>query len=299
MIFIVTFVISFLSYYLFIRQSRKNSLGQAIREDGPQKHLSKKGTPTMGGIFIVLIPIIISIIMHYDIRYITFTLPFFMFGFIGFVDDLLIVKKGNNSGISAKTRIILEVISAIIFCVLYKYYFTSYPMYIAAFYIFLFVASSNACNLTDGIDGLLGSLSIIIFCMIAVIAYQVDNGFILTFSIAMISVLLAFLIFNFNPAKIFMGDTGSLSIGSALCICAIELKLLYIYPIFMLAFIFETMSVIIQVLYYKRTKKRIFLMAPFHHHLEYKGYSEKRIVLIFIVCQLLLILGAYTIWAIV
>ena len=145
----------------------------------------------------------------------------------------------------------------------------------------MLISSSNAFNLTDGLDGLLGGLSIICFSALGYIAYLNENEVIFVFILSLLAGLFSFMIFNYNPAKIFMGDTGSLALGGIAGVLAILLKVEIIFIIMALPFILETLSVIIQVLYYKKTKKRFFKMAPLHHHFELMGYSEKSVVFIF------------------
>lgn len=292
MIFVYSLILGIIIYSFLIPFLRKKKLGQAIRAEGPEAHLTKKGTPTMGGLGFIISSFILflgfAVYYSYDYRIVILLLgSLLMFGLVGFCDDFLIIKRGKNDGLNAKTKIILELIIGVMFYYLYQYFGFSTKLFIELgilylpFVVLMLISSSNAFNLTDGLDGLLGGLSIICFSALGYIAYLNENEVAFVFILSLLGGLFSFLIFNYNPAKIFMGDTGSLALGGIAGVLAILLKVELIFVIMALPFILETLSVIIQVLYYKKTKKRFFKMAPLHHHFELMGYSEKAVVFIF------------------
>ncbi|HJK86277.1 MAG TPA: phospho-N-acetylmuramoyl-pentapeptide-transferase [Candidatus Megaira endosymbiont of Nemacystus decipiens] len=290
--------------------------GQPIREDGPSSHLSKAGTPTMGGI-IIIFSSIISCLFVTNLRnpYIwTILLVMISFAFIGFLDDYKKIRKNHHGGISALKKLLLQSLISVVAIYLIYYYSDakdnfsalSIPFFdvtfdIKYFYIFfatfVVVGSSNAVNLTDGLDGLAASTVAIATFSFGIIAYFISNDpYVSSVSIAEVGVLcgaiaggcIGFLYFNRNPAKIFMGDTGSLSLGGCLGLISIITKQELLLVIIGAVFVIETLSVIIQVTYFRYTGgKRIFLMAPLHHHFEQKGLSELKILTYF--CSIALI----------
>jgi phospho-N-acetylmuramoyl-pentapeptide-transferase len=300
-------------------------IGQVIREDGPETHLEKQGTPTMGGV-LILFAFFISILIWGD-----WSNPFlwiviataFLFSSIGFIDDYLKIKKQNSDGLSRRQKIAAQSISAILICVwllslnsktigaeLLIPFFKDLiiPLNALAFLIvgwFALVGSSNSVNLTDGLDGLAIMPVILISGALAVFAYIGGNynfsgylnmpfmpgtGEIFVICAALVGAGFGFLWFNTYPAEIFMGDTGSLSLGAILGVIAIivhqEILLILMGGIF----VAETLSVIIQIGYFKRTQKRFFLMAPIHHHYEKKGLKEPKIIVRFWIITLILVL---------
>ena len=300
-------------------------IGQVIREDGPETHLEKQGTPTMGGV-LILFAFFISILVWGD-----WNNPFlwiviataFLFSSIGFIDDYLKIKKQNSDGLSRRQKIAAQSISAILICVwllslnsktigaeLLIPFFKDLiiPLNALAFLIvgwFALVGSSNSVNLTDGLDGLAIMPVILISGALAVFAYIGGNynfsgylnmpfmpgtGEIFVICAALVGAGFGFLWFNTYPAEIFMGDTGSLSLGAILGVIAIivhqEILLILMGGIF----VAETLSVIIQIGYFKRTQKRFFLMAPIHHHYEKKGLKEPKIIVRFWIITLILVL---------
>ena len=281
--------------YLYIHNGK-----QPIREDGPQSHIyNKKNTPTMGGILIILC-ILSSVLLFGNLNNIFVILSLIIligFGTVGFIDDYTKIKKHDYHGISAKFRIVIQLIISCICCyIAYKYinynsklYFPfSRDLFINLGYLFIpwamfvTIGSSNAVNLTDGLDGLAVVPTIITSICLLIISYlSIDQRELCIFLSALVGSGLGFLWFNSAPASVFMGDTGSLSIGAVLGFIAVILKQEFTYAIIGGIFVIETLSVIIQVLYYKKTKKRIFLMAPLHHHFEKKGFSETKVVIRF------------------
>ena len=294
--FLSSFIFTIILFILFIPLFRYLKCGQSIRLEGPKEHYKKSGSPTMGGVLITLgfsIPFLIvtNLICHIPFNTcFLFILPSYLYMIIGFIDDYLIVIRKNNQGLKPRTKIIMQIIGVIIYYIFFVNQSFSHIVQIFSFKIdlkwgyglfilLMFVASSNAVNLSDGLDGLATGLSIISFICIFIISYIKQNQLVLLFSIFMIASLMAFLIFNANPAKIFMGDAGSLMLGANAMILLEEELLLIIVGF---AFVIETLSVIFQVIYFKITKgKRLFLMSPLHHHFELKGYNEWQIDLLF------------------
>lgn len=294
----------------YLNWIEKKNYVQPLLDIGPD-HAQKQGTPTMGGISFIFAIIISTMLAMFGLQLAGFDtemLPLVIvvlisYAYIGYRDDILkVTKKDNGEGLSPKQKLIAQFFVALVtFVYLYVMGFDlsltsnilnkTYDMssglglVIYAFIlIFLFMGVSNATNLTDGLDGLLSSTYIVSFLGIAVISYNQMQYQILVFSIIVIFSLFAFLKYNSNPAKVFMGDTGSLALGGLLVIVTTLLHVELLIFFFGFVFLIETLSVILQVSYFKITKKkygegrRLFKMAPFHHHLEKEGYSEKRIV---------------------
>lgn len=312
-IFILSFLITTLSLPKLINYLHLLKFGQAIREEGPQSHIYKKGTPTMGGIsFIMAIvfSLLISIIFDFQnfevyILLIYITLSFFI---IGYIDDMLIVVKKKNDGLSPKKKLLMQIIFSLIFYILLKLIYSNveylyipyfkinfYLSFIYAFFIIFWQTGfSNAVNLTDGLDGLATSVTIITTAIFAIFSYKENNFPVLLFCLSIIGSLIGFLIFNKKPAKIFMGDTGSLALGGILAAISIILHKEIAFLFIGLVYILETVSVILQVAYFKKTGKRIFKMAPLHHHFELSGYGERKTVYIFVIITIISsILGYY------
>ncbi len=291
--------------------STKQSGGQPIREDGPQSHIdNKQGTPTMGGILIIL-SVLFSSLLFCNLSNISLILSLIVligFSIIGFIDDYKKVSKHDYHGISAKLKMLLQIIISIVCClVLCQYTGCNNIVYLPFFKdlfidlgylfipwaVFVIIGSSNAVNITDGLDGLVIVPVIITSICLLIISYtRPEQQELCILLSALVGSGLGFLWFNAHPAKIFMGDVGAISIGALLGFISVILKQEFTYAIIGGVFVMETMSDIIQVLCYKRTHKRIFLMAPLHHHFEKKGLSETTIVIRFwIVSFLLAIIG--------
>ena len=280
---------------------RKLKFGQVEREEGLESHKSKGGTPTMGGIVFILCSILtiyalnFSFITNPYINLITFS--FLSYGLIGFLDDYLIIVKKTNDGLSPKQKYGLQSIVAILFFVLAKFFIPDFSSVITIplinfeldlmwiypiFVYFMFTATTNAVNLTDGLDGLATGLSIFAIVPFAIFAIINKNYEVATYCFVIIAALFGFLCFNKHPAKIFMGDTGSLALGGLLSSLAILTKQELLLIIIGGVFLTETLSVILQVIYFKLTHgKRLFKMSPIHHHFELCGWSEKKGVTIF------------------
>ena len=280
--------------------------GQAIREEGPQSHMHKKGTPTMGGIsFIVSIVISLIIAMILDSGnfqyYILFIYTTISFSIIGYIDDMLIVVKKKNDGLAPRKKLMLQILFSVIFYILVTFIYKDinyihipgleYNLNISYLYLIFLVfwqtGFSNAVNLTDGLDGLATSVTIITTSTFALLAYKENNFPVLVFCLTIVGALLGFLLFNKNPAKIFMGDTGSLALGGILAAISVVLHKEIAFLFIGLVYILETLSVIIQVAYFKKTGKRIFKMSPLHHHFELSGYGEVKTVYIFVIIAMI------------
>lgn len=283
---------------------KKNQLKQFVREIGPQSHLTKTGTPSMGGIAIIAATWVSAIIFALvtktlNIQVIGVLVAMVLFSLIGFIDDYEKATKKKNDGISAKQKIVLQFVLSGLFGVFAMFYggggmFKGTEIWIPVFdwtidlgilYIpfvmFVMIAFSNSVNLTDGLDGLASGITAMVafFMVIAATAFGfVDMPVVYG---ALSGACLGFLMLNKNPAKIFMGDTGSMALGGILSAGALLMKLEFLLAIAGLVYVAEALSVIIQVLYYKKTKKRIFRMAPLHHHYELGGMSERKVVVMF------------------
>lgn len=311
----IAFLIIVLLSPLFIPFLRRLKFGQSIREDGPQSHLKKTGTPTMGGIMIVISIVITSLIvvykftgslMGYELWLLLFALV--GYGLIGFLDDFIIISMKRNLGLTSKQKLLAQIVIAFVFYLFLK--LDDFPTYIqipgtsvqwelgwgyAILVVFMLVGSSNAVNLTDGLDGLLSGTAVIAFGAFAILStYGIPQYEVTIFSLAVVGALLGFLVFNAHPAKVFMGDTGSLALGAAIGGVAILTKLEVLLIIIGGVFVIETLSVIIQVISFKTTGKRVFKMSPIHHHFELIGWSEWRVVTTFWVMGLIFaIIGIY------
>lgn len=298
----VAYFLTVLMLPRLIKYLHELKFGQAIREEGPQSHMHKKGTPTMGGIsFIIAIVISLIVAMFLDSSniqyYILFIYTTISFSIIGYIDDMLIVVKKKNDGLAPRKKLMLQILFSVIFYILVTFIYKDvnyihipvfdYNLNISYFYIIFLVfwqtGFSNAVNLTDGLDGLATSVTIITTSTFALLAYKENNFPVLVFCLTIVGALVGFLLFNRNPAKIFMGDTGSLALGGILAAISVILHKEVAFLFIGLVYILETLSVIIQVAYFKKTGKRIFKMSPLHHHFELSGYGEVKTVYIFVV----------------
>jgi phospho-N-acetylmuramoyl-pentapeptide-transferase len=294
---LASFVVTIALGTLLIPVLDKLKFGQTIRSDGPRRHLKKTGTPTMGGI--IFIPAIaLSTLVFSGTSGDTLTVLFSMvgFGLIGFADDFIKITKKRSLGLRANQKVLLQLILSI--CLI-LYVFTGYtrpteilmPFYprmidLGIFYIpitviFVIMGTVNSVNLTDGLDGLVSGIVTIVSFFYTVFLTMNNNWSIAIFSSAITGACLGFLLFNHHPARVFMGDTGSLGLGGALAALAVLSRSHLYLAIFGLIFIIETFSVILQVISFKMTGKRIFKMSPIHHHFELCGWSERKVVHIF------------------
>ncbi|MEI4789035.1 phospho-N-acetylmuramoyl-pentapeptide-transferase [Bacillus sp. FJAT-53060] len=309
---IMGFLISVLLSPIFIPFLRRLKFGQSIREEGPQSHQKKSGTPTMGGIMIIFSITITTIVMINKFSEISpemFLLLFVTLGYglLGFLDDYIKVAMKRNLGLTSKQKLVGQIVIAVVFYAVFHYYQfattirilgtdVSFDLGWAYFIlvIFMLVGGSNAVNLTDGLDGLLSGTAAIAFGAFAILAWNQSQYDVAIFSVAVAGAVLGFLVFNAHPAKVFMGDTGSLALGGAIVAISILTKLEILLVIIGGVFVVETLSVILQVISFKTTGKRIFKMSPLHHHYELVGWSEWRVVVTFWTAGLLLaVLGIY------
>lgn len=297
--FVISLVITFALEKKFIPALMRIKMGQFILDIGPRWHKSKEGTPTMGGIFFIagivvsfLALGIVPAVKNGNYSYIITLLMMLLFGAIGFIDDYSKFVKKQNKGLSAHTKMILQLVAAGLFLFFMKYFgyistcvslpFTSVTIELGRFYyvfaLFFIAFVVNAVNLTDGIDGLAGSVTLVITVLFAAVGFKLSDASMLTLTGAIAGGLVSFLYYNINPAKIFMGDTGSLFLGGAVIGFAFLLDSPLIIFFAGLWYMIEALSVVLQVLSFKLFKKRIFKMAPIHHHFEMCSWSEHRIV---------------------
>ena len=316
----MAFVLTVLMAPWVIPALHRMKFGQEVRDDGPQSHLKKQGTPTMGGI-IFLIAIAASVLIglvgmgQADIKALQILLLTVGFGCTGFLDDYLKIKRHTSDGLSPKQKLALQLIITIIFAI-WIYYsdndtagrvlipFTGNASHAAGiplpiwifvpFVVFVVLGTDNGVNFTDGLDGLCSSVTAVVAAFFAAIALSRGDFGVALCASAVIGGLLGFLIFNVYPAKVFMGDTGSLALGGFVAAAAVVNGMELYIPIVGFIYMIEVISVIIQVTYFKKTHgKRFFKMAPIHHHFELLGNSETRIVAAFTIVTILLCAAAY------
>ena len=309
-ILLLSFAITVVLGLIIVPILRKLKVGQIERSDGPESHLKKQGTPTMGGIIIMLGIIIVTVgaYIYYKLRNPELAqnlLPILGltigFGIIGFIDDFKKLVLKNTKGLSPS----LKMLGLLIISVIYVLYlinglnlgtemyvpilkqYVNLPIYFyIPFAIVVILGTTNAVNLTDGIDGLSSSVCTIIITCLTIIATMFEIKEIVVFGAVVIGAVLGFLMFNIHPAKVFMGDTGSLFLGGVISGIALYLKMPLILLVIAIIPVIETLSVIIQVTYFKKTGKRVFKMAPIHHHLELSGWKENQVVMLFSVITL-------------
>ncbi|MDU5466550.1 MAG: phospho-N-acetylmuramoyl-pentapeptide-transferase [Peptoniphilus harei] len=284
--------------------------GQSIREEGPKSHMVKSGTPTIGGL-IFLFSAIITTLLTGNFKVSVFMILFstLAFGAVGFIDDYIKVVMKRNLGLRAYQKLFLQILTAVIL-IIYQYNskhmgtdlyipflkdYRSIGVFYIPFIIFVIVGTVNSVNLTDGLDGLSTSVTIICLLFFNVVAVKFQRYEIAAFSLVLAGALIGFLFFNKYPAKVFMGDTGSLALGGAISAIALLLNVPLILPIAGGIYFIETLSVIIQVVSFKTRGKRVFLMSPLHHHFEQKGWHEKKIVAVFSLVELILCIISYLI----
>lgn len=318
----LTFAITVILSFIIIPILRRRKVGQIERDDGPQSHLKKQGTPTMGGIIIILSMIIVCVgLFFYYTKYrpeptiAKNILPLLItsvgFGLIGFIDDFKKLVLKNTKGLSPTAKMI----GLLIIAVGYTIYLTNVlkigtdiyipfaktsivlPIWLyIPLAILVMLGTTNAINLTDGIDGLSSSVTTIILTCLTVIAIIFDIKEVTLFGSALAGACLGFLLFNLYPSKVMMGDTGSLCLGGAVAAMALYLKMPLLLLIIALVPILETLSVMIQVAHFKRTGNRVFKMAPLHHHFELSGWKENKVVSVFsIVTLIVCIIGIFAI----
>jgi phospho-N-acetylmuramoyl-pentapeptide-transferase len=300
---LVSFIIPVIALPFFIKYLKKHNVGQKIRQEGPDLHQHKMGTPTMGGVIVILTLIIIVLLLVPYNKYVLWSLAATVgFGLIGLIDDLIKYLKKRSLGLLTMQKLFLQIALALIVAYgvqqstdlgteIYLPFFKNsidLGIMFVPFVVLVMVSSVNAVNLTDGLDGLAAGLIIIAMLSFALIAYIQNMGSMSLFSLIVAFTSLGFLVYNFFPAQIFLGDVGSLALGGALASVAIftrtELFLLIIGGVFVI----ETLSVILQVASAKLRGKIIFKMSPIHHHFELCGWKEPKIIIRFWIAGLIL-----------
>lgn len=304
---VIAFLLNIVISPFVIPYLQRLNLGQYVRDDGPNTHLKKAGTPTMGGIIILLSMLITSLFFAVGNKELhTVLFVTFGFGLIGFIDDYIKVVKKRSLGLKAAQKIVGQIVIALIFYLMLKYYIkidTSILLPFSGgkeidlgwvyvpFLLFGTLGTVNAVNLTDGLDGLASGVTVIVATYFTAVSWGLGSN-VLPISGAAVGSLLGFLLFNTYPAKVFMGDTGSLALGGFVVATAFILKMPLFILIVGLIYVVENLSVIIQVAYYKMTKKRIFKMAPIHHHFELSGWPETKVVTVFcIITAMMCLIG--------
>ena len=305
-ILLITFAISVICGIITIPILKKLKIGQIERDDGPASHLKKQGTPTMGGIIMIVAIIIapvgacifFSVTNNQELikRLIPLLIITIAFGMIGFIDDFKKLVLKNTDGLKPKYKMLGLLIIAVIYVLFLVYGFNlGTDTYIPIFKIYInipvflyiplavlvILSTTNAINLTDGVDGLASSVSCLIVTCLTVIGISNQMYEVSIFGSIVIGATLGFLIFNLHPAKVFMGDTGSLMLGGVISSIALYLKMPLLLVLIAIIPVLEALSDIIQVMYYKKTGKRVFKMAPLHHHFELSGWKENKIVVVF------------------
>ena len=299
---LIAFAVSMFLTSRMIPYLRKKQFGQFIREDGPQAHLSKAGTPTMGGLAMVIgitAALLASsfITGRFGAEKLAILLSMYAFGLIGFIDDYNKIAKKQNEGLTPKQKLVLQILFGAALAVFmmvregssvlipFAKVTVDFGILYIPFIVFVEVAMANSVNLTDGLDGLASSVSSIVAACFAVIAMFIlpgGNEPMAAAAQAVLGATLGFLVYNHYPARIFMGDTGSMALGGVLSAAAVIGHVEWLLPIAGLIFVCEALSVIIQVTYFKKTGgKRIFRMAPIHHHFELGGWHETKVVRVF------------------
>lgn len=308
----ISFVTTVILGFIVVPILKKKKIGQVVREDGPKSHLQKNGTPIMGGIVMILS--VFAILAFFVKDYPILVMPMVAiigYGLIGFLDDFKKLILKDPEGMSPKMKMLGLFLVTAVLIALYLYVFNlgtsiiiplfnqpislGIPLFIL-FTAFILLGTTNAVNLTDGLDGLATGVVAIIMTFFTLEALRQQNYEMVVFCSSTVGACIGFLLFNMHPAKVFMGDTGSLALGGAVAIAAIILKMPLYLAIVALVCIIDTVSVMLQVIYFKATKgKRLFKMAPFHHHLELSGYKETTVVLIFWIVTIICCVVAYLI----
>ena len=299
----ISFLIVIILGPIFIPMLTKFKFGQTVRDDGPQTHLQKNGTPTMGGVLII-IAILITGLTRSNVSsdMVIGLLCVVGFGFVGFVDDFIIIKMKRSLGLKPWQKIVMQFALAL-YVSYYQYSsspsatqliipFTDAVINLGPFYIpvmtFMIVGIVNAVNLTDGLDGLASGVTVIVAGFFMIFATSISNTDVAVLAAATVGACIGFLGFNAYPAKIFMGDTGSMALGGAVTAFAILTNSMMVFVLVGGIYFAEALSVMLQVGYYKLTKKRIFKMAPIHHHFEQCGWPETKVVFTFWIVTMVL-----------
>ena len=319
-ILLLSFVASVLLSFVVVPILRRLKVGQIERTEGPQSHLKKQGTPTMGGIIMIIVILVIGGYLFWDyskdqVEVANALLPLIGvavgFGLIGFIDDFKKLVLKNTKGLSPRAKMLGLLIVAVAYTIVLvnvfeigtdiyipfvKEYITLPLWLYIPFAVIVMLATTNAVNLTDGIDGLSTSVTTIILTCLTVISILLGVKEVTVFGAILIGACLGFLLFNLHPAKVMMGDTGSLMLGGAIAGIALYLKMPLLLLIIAIIPIIETLSVMIQVTYFKKTGNRVFKMTPIHHHFELSGWKENKIVSVFSIITLIFcIIGLFAI----
>ena len=312
-ILIISFIIAIILGFIIIPILKKLKVGQIERDDGPKSHLKKQGTPTMGGIIMIVTMIVVITGMYIYLiatgqnevanKILPLLLVSIGLGLIGFIDDFKKLVLKNTKGLKPSYKMLGLLIISVAYVVYLVYgikigtdtyipiikQYISIPVYLyIPFAIIVILATTNAINLTDGIDGLSSSVSAIIITCLTIIGILFGIEEIGIFGSIVVGTVLGFLMFNLHPAKVFMGDTGSLLLGGVISAIALYMKMPILLIIIALVPVLETLSVIIQVAYFKKTGNRVFKMAPLHHHFELSGWKESKVVIVFSAVTLVL-----------
>ncbi len=295
----ISFVVTVILSLCIIPYLKKLKVGQVVRQDGPKSHLGKSGTPTMGGIMMLISILVILIVFAFEYK--VLILPIILiagFGIVGFIDDRKKLVEHSSDGISAKMKMLLLFVFSVLFIIAYVLIFnlgtdiiipfTNGDIMVLPLGVFILftmlvlLGTSNAVNLTDGLDGLCSGIVTIVMMFFTVVATKRQDTAMAILGATVTGANLGFLIFNIKPAKVFMGDTGSLALGAAVASIAIIMRMPLYLVIVALIPVLETISVAMQVIYFKLTHgKRLFKMAPLHHHLELSGMKETHVVILF------------------
>lgn len=307
-ILILLTLIEIVTFHYYIKRLKKVNYTQFVRDLGPKNHHIKNGTPTAGGIIIIVFLILNFIIVknvngfQFQINDYIFLITIILFGILGFMDDFKIIKKKKNDGLKPLSKLIVETLIVIVIFILLKIQKVDNTIIVLnqvidlsyfnlVWIMFYILAWSNSFNITDGLDGLASYLSLSVLLGIFIVGKIEHNELLVVSSLCMFFSIIGFLVFNFHPALVFMGNVGSHALGAGIAILGILSKNEVVFGIMGLVFVFETISVILQVIYFKKTKgKRLFRMAPFHHHLELSGFKEQTISLIFVLISILLVI---------
>ncbi len=308
----LSFILTVLLGIIVVPILKKHKIGQIVRNDGPQSHLKKNGTPIMGGIIMIIVSVILLLVNSFKYPVLILAIIAILgFGIIGFIDDYKKLILKNTEGLSPKKKMLGLFIVTAIFIFAYLKIFNlgtdiilplfnqpivlSVPVFIV-FTAFILLGTTNAVNLTDGLDGLASGVVAIIMTFFTIVALKNGEKDMVILGSLVTGTCIGFLIYNFHPAKVFMGDTGSLALGGAIVAIAIIMKMPLYLAIVAIVCIIDTLSVILQVLYFKITKgKRLFKMAPFHHHLELSGMKETKVVFLFWIVTVIFCILAYLI----
>lgn len=295
-----SFILTVILGIVMLPVLRQLKIGQVVRDDGPKDHLKKAGTPTMGGLIFILPIIGCTLFFSWNNpEALAACILIFLSSLVGFIDDFLKIKRKNKDGLKPLFKTAFFVTISLAYAIYIVYFssvgsdviipftnagqaFTIPGWLYTAFIVLFYNAVINAVNFTDGVDGLCGSVTVVVFIFFAIASKIIFDDIDMTYmSLIIIGAMIGYLVFNVHPAKLLMGDTGSLALGGAVTAIAVNLQIPWIVLIAGIIYVIEILSSVIQVMHYKRTKRRIFLMAPIHHHFELKHWSENKIVIIF------------------